>query len=162
MTRQRHREPSPRQLRVGEQIRHAIAEILERGNLRDPDLRGVAVTVTEVRISPDLRNATAFVTMLGGLREGLTGAEEGESLIRALARAAPYFRRHVARLLQLKYTPSLRFRFDISFDEATHINELLRQPAVARDLVAGAARDGSDEVVAQQEGTGKAPDAENG
>ncbi|MCA8933364.1 MAG: 30S ribosome-binding factor RbfA [Rhodospirillaceae bacterium] len=118
--------PSQRQLRVGEQIRHSLSEILARGELHDPALLDVSITVSEVRISPDLRNATAFIVPLGGAHVGETVA--------ALRRAAPYLRGLVAHGLRLKYAPNLSFQADTSFDEADRIGQLLRSPQVARDL----------------------------
>jgi ribosome-binding factor A len=113
--------PSQRQLRVGEQIRHMIAETLQRGHFGDPDLYDVAqtVTVSEVRVSPDLKNATAFVMTLGGQRM--------DTLLPALNNAAGYFQKEVARQLQTRYTPRLRFVPDNSFDEAAKIEEILKQ-----------------------------------
>ncbi len=118
--------PSQRQLRVGEELRHAMAWILERGDIRDPGLSGASVTVTEVRISPDLRKATAFVMPLGG--------GDTENVVQALNRAAPFVRRQVGKAVKLKYLPSLNFVADKSFDAAGHIDDLLASPTVARDL----------------------------
>ena len=122
--------PSQRQLRVGEELRHALAWILEWGEIRDPGLGGVPVTVTEVRISPDLRNATAFVMPLGG------GANT-EDVVAALNRAAPFVRRRMGKAVKLRYLPGLNFIADPSFDEAGRIRDLLKDPSVARDLVQG-------------------------
>lgn len=118
--------PSQRQLRVGEEIRHELAAILQRGDFRDPDLLDLNVTVTEVRISPDLRAATAFVTPLGGGKLG--------SALAALRRAAPFFRGQLAKVLKLRYAPSLSFEPDVSFDYAGRIDAILHSPEVARDL----------------------------
>ena len=118
MIRKYSREPSSRQLRVGEEIRHALADIFKHSDMHDPDLRDACVTVTEVRLSPDLRNATVFVTRLGG---GGT-----ETLIAALGRAVPYFRRQLAHDLRLRYVPRLIFKFDTTFDNADHLDDLLR------------------------------------
>ena len=126
MSKGQSKAPSQRQLRVGEELRHAMAWILERGDIRDPGLGGRAVTVTEVQISPDLRNATAFVMPLGG---GNT-----EDVVQALNRAAPFVRRQMGKAVKLKYLPSLDFVADPSFDEARRINDLLADPTVARDL----------------------------
>jgi len=112
--------PSQRQLRVGEEVRHALAWILERGEVRDPELSGVAITVTEVRIGPDLRNATAFVVPLGG--------GDPARVIRALNRAAPFLRRRVARSVRLKYVPGIEFAADDTFDRVEKIDALLRAP----------------------------------
>jgi len=120
------RTPSVRQLRVGEEIRHCLAEIFGRGDLHDPDLAGVSLTVSEVRISPDLRNATAFVMPLGG--------GDVDTTLAALGRAAPYLRGRIGKQLTLRYAPTLSFRRDPSFDAATRIDEILRSPDVVRDL----------------------------
>lgn len=120
------RAPSVRQLRVGEEIRHCLAEIFGRGDLHDPDLAGISLTVSEVRISPDLRNATAFVMPLGG--------GDVDRALTALSRAAPYLRGRIGKQLQLRYLPNLSFRRDPSFDTATRIDEILRSPDVVRDL----------------------------
>jgi ribosome-binding factor A len=121
-------ERSVRQLRVGEELRHALAEILGRGELRDPDLQGRSITVSEVRISPDLKNATVFVLPLGG------GHGEQATVIAALERAASHLRAEVGRKVHLRYLPRFSFRWDASFDQANHIDSLLADPAVARDL----------------------------
>ena len=118
--------PSQRQLRVAEEVRHILSGVLMRGELRDPVLSGVSVTVSEVRISPDLKNATAFTMPLGG-------AQIDEVLV-ALNRSAPYLRSQVGKVLQLRYSPTFKFVEDQSFDEAHHIEELLRSEKVARDL----------------------------
>ena len=121
--------PSQRQLRVGEEIRHILARLLMRGDLHDPALTGVSVTVSEVRISPDLKNATVFAMPLSG--KGV------EDVLRGLNRSAPYLRSLVAQEIQLRYAPTLNFIADRSFDEAHHIDELLRSERVKRDLKAG-------------------------
>jgi ribosome-binding factor A len=118
--------PSQRQLRVAEEIRHILARLLMRGELHDPALSGVSVTVSEVRISPDLKNATVFAMPLSG--KGV------EDVLRGLNRSAPYLRSLVAQEIQLRYAPSLNFIADKSFDEAHHIEELLRSERVRRDL----------------------------
>jgi ribosome-binding factor A len=128
--------PSQRQLRVGEELRHAVAWILERGEIRDPGLGDAPVTVTEVRVSPDLRYATAYVMPLGG--------GDTEPVIAALNRAAPFVRRRIGRDIKLRYLPNLRFVADTTFDQAQHIDELLRNPAVARDLDAADDVDGGN------------------
>ena len=117
---------SQRQLRVGEEIRHLLADLLERGNMRDPDLRDATVTVTSVDVSPDLRNATAFVIPLGG--------KDSERLLTALRRAAPWFRARVSEKAGLRSAPEIRFEIDRTFDEADKIGALLRRPDVARDI----------------------------
>ena len=126
MKRQHPRTQSQRQLRVGETIRHALSLVLNRGDLRDPALAGRSVTVTEVRCSPDLRNATVFVVPLGG-------GDEAE-VLKGLQHAAPYLRGVVNGSVALKYSPGLTFEYDRTFDEASHIQEVLDDPKVARDL----------------------------
>ncbi len=125
--------PGQRPLRVGEEIRHALSHILtyEADRLSDPDLYGKSVTVTEVRISHDLRSATAFVVPLGATVQGYDAAP----LIKALNRAAGYFRGLLAREVRLQFSPTIRFKLDESFDEASRIEAVLHDPAVARDLV---------------------------
>jgi ribosome-binding factor A len=120
------REASQRQRRVGEAIRHALAEVFLRGDLRDPDLAGRSITVTEVVPTPDLRNATVFVMPLGG--------GDPASLIEGLARSAPHLAAEVGRRVYLRYTPRLRFRLDETFDYADRIETLLRSADVSRDL----------------------------
>jgi ribosome-binding factor A len=117
---------SQRQLRVGEELRHLLAALLERGDMRDPELRAASITVTAVDVSPDLRNATAFVMPLGGADEG--------RLLAAMRRAAPWFRARVGEQAGLRYAPEIRFELDRSFDEADRIGALLRRPDVARDI----------------------------
>ncbi len=118
--------PSQRQLRVAEEIRHILAGILMRGELRDPLLVGVSVTVSEVRISPDLKNATVFCLPFG--------KGEVANVLKGLNRSAPFLRSQVGHALTLRYAPSLTFVADRSFDEAKHIDDLLRSEKVARDL----------------------------
>jgi len=112
---------SQRQLRVGEMLRHALSAILNRGDLRDPELAGKSVTVSEVRMSPDLRNATAFVQPLGG--------GDIDKVIAALGRAAPFLKRQIASEVELRYVPSLKFEADSSFDYAERIDTLLKDVA---------------------------------
>jgi ribosome-binding factor A len=119
MSRDRAKAPSQRQLRVGEELRHALAQLLARGELRDPELAGVPITVTEVRASPDLKNATAYVMPLGGGEEA--------PIIKALKRAAPFLRGRLAREVTLKFAPALTFELDNSFAEAERIETLLRE-----------------------------------
>lgn len=132
-----HNEQSQRQLRIGEELRHALARQFERGHLRDPALAGVAITVTEVRVSPDLKHATAFVMPLGGAKLG--------DVIAGLNRSAGFLRRELAKEVQLRFAPELHFSVDASFDHASRINELLHRPEVERDLQSGdgAKRDGA-------------------
>lgn len=120
------KQAGQRPLRVGEELRHALAEILGRGDIRDPDLADASVTVTEVRVSPDLKNATAFVLPLAG--------RNADAVLAALERCAPYLRGQLARLVKLRFAPRVSFRLDESFDRASRIEELLRQPKVAADL----------------------------
>ena len=136
MSRRKGREPSQRQLRVGEELRHVLAEILRRGELRDPALKNLSITVSEVRPSPDMRQATAFVMPLGG-------AGDPAEVVVALNRAAPFLSREVGRRITMKYTPTLHFSLDTAFDEAQRIDALLRQPGVARDLKRERSDDGA-------------------
>jgi len=111
---------------VGEEIRHVLAGIFARNEFRDPDLATATITVTEVRISPDLRRATAFVARLG--------RSDVDALLPALKRAAPYLRGQLAHALRLRVAPDLSFQPDQTLEEATKINRLLHTPDVARDL----------------------------
>lgn len=117
---------SVRLLRIAEQVRHALAELLMRGEIHDDVLSAHVVSVTEVRVSPDLRHATVFVKTLG--------SKEEDAVLSALRRNSRYMRGHVARAINTKYTPDLVFRIDESFDEASRIDALLRSEKVARDL----------------------------
>jgi ribosome-binding factor A len=117
---------SVRLLRVGEQVRHALSDILMRGDVHDETLASHMVSVTEVRMSPDLRHATAFVKPLLGANE--------EAVIKALRTHTAYLQSEVARRVNTKYAAKLKFLPDESFDEGTHIDKLLRSPVVARDL----------------------------
>ncbi len=108
--------------------------ILARGDLRDPELVGVQVTVTRVDVSPDLRNASAYVTPFGG--------GQADTLAAALNRAAGYFRGQLAHDLKLRYAPGIRFEIDRSFDDASRIDRLLHDPRVARDLADGDGKEG--------------------
>jgi ribosome-binding factor A len=119
---------SQRQLRVGETVRHAIADILSQGSGHDPDLEGHIVTVPEVRMSPDLKLATIYVMPLGG--------RDTEIVLAALERHKKFLRGEVARRVNLKFAPDVRFRVDERFDEAERIEKLLRTPAVQKDLAA--------------------------
>ena len=118
--------PSQRQLRVAEEIRHVLAGIFSRGEIRDPALADVLITVTEVRVSPDLKHATAFVTRLGR-------SDVAEKLP-ALRHAAPFLRRQLAHALRLRYAPQVSFQADTSIDYAMHINEVMHKPEVRRDI----------------------------
>ncbi len=119
------RAPSQRQLRVAEEVRHVLARIIERDELYDPALAGVPLTISEVRISPDLKNATAFVSPLGG--------GDAITLVQALSRAAPFLRRRIAQEMTLRHVPALSFHGDPSFDEAQRIQELLKTAAGTED-----------------------------
>ncbi|MDR2311384.1 MAG: 30S ribosome-binding factor RbfA [Brucellaceae bacterium] len=119
--------PSQRQLRVGEQVRHAVAQILSRGEIRDDVLNNTVVSITEVRMSPDLKIATCFISIVGNT--------DVQTVIKALANNAKFLRGRVApQLRQMKYMPEFRFRPDTSFDNFAKIDALLRSPEVARDL----------------------------
>ncbi|MEA4837717.1 MAG: 30S ribosome-binding factor RbfA [Rhodospirillaceae bacterium] len=120
------RPPSQRQLRVGEELRHVIASVLERGDIRDPDVAGRPITVTGVKVSPDLRNATVFVVPLGG--------GDPSSILAGLKRVAPYLRHELAKAVQLRVVPNLSFAADVSFDAAERIEALLRSTEVRQDL----------------------------
>lgn len=128
--------PSQRQLRVGEEMRHVLAELLMRGGLREPALADAPVTVSEVRISADLRHAVVFVTELGG--------ELQPERLQALERAAPQLRGEVARRMRLKYAPELTFRPDRSFAEAARIEALLAEERVAMGLAGDEDDDGAE------------------
>src|SRR6201993_4185453 len=117
---------SQRQLRVGEAVRHAVADILSHGSARDADLEGHIITVPEVRMSPDLKLATIYVMPLGG--------RDTDVVVAALERNKKFLRGEVARRVNLKFAPDIRFRVDERFDEAERIEKLLRTPAVQRDL----------------------------
>ena len=119
-------EPSVRMLRVGEQVRHALSEVLSRGDVHDDALSSTPISVTEVRMSPDLRHATVFV-------KPLLGGDE-EAVLTALKRNVRYLRGEVSRRVNMKYSASLKFLPDESFDEGSHIDSLLRTAKVARDL----------------------------
>jgi ribosome-binding factor A len=118
--------PSQRALRAGELIRHALAEILARGEVHDPVIETHLVTVAEVRMTPDLRLATVYVMPLGG--------EDEKDVLAALDRNKRFLRGEVAQRVNLKFAPDLRFRIDARFDEAERVERLLRSPAVKRDL----------------------------
>jgi len=118
--------PTQRQLRVGEMIRHAFTDILMRLEFIEPGLNSQSVTVTEVRVSPDLRNATIFTVPFGN--------DDTARLRTALSRHQKYLRGELAKRVKLKYMPSLSFQIDDSFDQAKRIDEILQSPAVKRDL----------------------------
>jgi ribosome-binding factor A len=118
--------PSQRQLRVGEMLRHALSEILREREIRDPDLEGVSVTVTQVKPSPDMRHATVFVQPLGG--------QNADVIVEALNRHRGFLRGELGHTIELKFTPELRFVEDTSFAEAQRIERILHSERVARDL----------------------------
>jgi len=123
----KHSGSSQRQLRVGEQVRHAVAQVLQRRDVSDPLLEGVILSISEVRMSPDLRIATCFVMPLGKV--------DGDAVVKALSHHAKYIRGQSGRSLrQIKYMPEFRFRLDTGFDNFAKIDALLRSPEVARDL----------------------------
>src|SRR3977135_1303913 len=130
MKRERQSNSSPggsqRQLRVGETVRHAIADILSQGSVHDPDLEGHIITVPEVRMSPDLKLATIYVMPLGG--------RDTDKVIAALERNKKFLRGEVARRVNLKFAPDLRYRVDERLDEGGRIEKLLRTTAVQRDI----------------------------
>ncbi len=123
------KQPSQRQLRVAELLRHALADIFARGEISDKDLDGVVITVTGTSISPDLRSVTAFVVPLGG--------GDTEVVLKALNRARKFIRGQVSRRIELKYVPDISFAFDESFDYSQSIDRLLHDPHVAQDLDPG-------------------------
>lgn len=118
--------PSQRQLRVGELLRHALSEILVRGDIRDPDLAGVSVTITQVKPSGDMRHATVFCEPLGG--------KDADKIIKALNRHKAFLRGEMGHAIDLKFTPDLRFVEDKSFAEAEKIETILKSPRVQQDL----------------------------
>ncbi len=117
---------SVRLLRVGEQIRHVIAELLARGQVHDEVIAAHPITVSEVRVSPDIRHATVFIQPLGGIDQ--------KPVLAALQHHAKYLKGEVGHRLSTKYTPELKFLLDESFNQAKHIDDLLRDPKVAQDL----------------------------
>jgi len=133
MTRRRHQRehgtsqmPSQRQLRVGELVRHALADMLTRGAVHDPVMQNHLITVPEVRMTADLRLATIYVMPLGG--------RDADAVLAALERNKRFLRGEIARQINVKFAPELRFRIDERFDEAERIERLLRTPEVQRDL----------------------------
>ncbi len=143
MSRHPSKAPSQRQLRVGEELRHVISDVLAQGHFRDPELDGANITVTEVRVSPDLKNATVFVTPLGGAHIAET--------VKALKRASGFIRHEMARELSLRYIPNLFFEADTSFETAERIEDILRHEKVRRDL--------TDDETAEQESDDDEPQA---
>jgi len=132
MAKGHHRDtngPSQRQLRVGELVRHTLSELFARGDVHDPVIQGHLITVPEVRMTADLQLATIYVMPLGG--------RDSEEVLAALQRNKRYLRGEIARRVNLKFAPDIRFRIDERFDEAERIEKLLRTPAVKRDLNRG-------------------------
>jgi ribosome-binding factor A len=139
MARRQHRDspsrsPSQRVLRVGELVRHALADMLVRGEVHDPTIETHMITVPEVRMSPDLKVATAYVLPLGG--------RDTSEVVAALERNKKFLRGEIARRVNLKFAPEIKFRADERFDEAERIEKLLRTPGVQRDL--GPRKDGDE------------------
>jgi ribosome-binding factor A len=129
MARHQHRDhpgASQRQLRVGELIRHALAEMFSRGDVHDPVIERHMITIPEVRMTADLKLATVYVMPLGG--------RDAQAVVAALERNKRYLRGEIARHVKLKFAPEIRFRIDERFDEAERIEKLLRTPEVQRDL----------------------------
>jgi ribosome-binding factor A len=118
--------PSQRQLRAGELVRHALVDIFREEEINDPILAGVSVTVTEVRMGPDLRHAQVFVEPLGG--------ENAGEVVKALNKHGKFIRGHLGRMIDMRFTPDLHFRHDESFDEAARMQRLFDDPKVRRDL----------------------------
>ena len=133
MTRKKqHRDSTPgggsqRQLRVGELVRHAMAELLTRGDVHDPVIQKHLITVPEVRMSPDLRLATIYIMPLAG--------RDADEVVAALERNKKFLRGEIAHAINLKFAPDIRFRIDERFAEAERIDKLLRSPEVKRDLI---------------------------
>jgi ribosome-binding factor A len=126
MPQQSAKPPSQRQLRVAEEIRHVLADLFARTEFRDPDLFGVVITVTEVRMSPDLKHATAYVTRLG--------RSDVDKCLPALKRVAPFLRAQISKSVKLRVSPDIVFQSDTALEYAMHIDKLLHAPEVARDL----------------------------
>ena len=139
-TRSRHDRrdigPSQRQLRVGEMLRHALSDILRNNEIRDPDLDGVSITITQVKPSPDMRYATVYCEPLGG--------KNAKAIVAALNRHKGFLRGEMGRMIATKFTPDLRFLEDESFAEAEKIENILKSPEVQRDLQAPADSEDSE------------------
>lgn len=140
-THQKGGDPSQRMLRVGELVRHAMSELLTRGELNDDYLASQVVTVPKVKMSPDLKLATIYVMPLGG--------EAGDKVVAALDAHKKYLRGEIARKINLKFAPDVRFRVDDSFDNAAKIDALLNSPKVRQDLAAEAGQSPDDQAAAQ-------------
>jgi ribosome-binding factor A len=123
---ERNSGPSQRALRVGELVRHAIAEMLTRGEVHDPVIEGHLITVPEVHMSPDLRLATVYIMPMGG--------RDAQAVLAAFERNKKFLRGEIAHRVNVKFAPDIRFRIDERFAEAERIDRLLHSPAVARDL----------------------------
>ena len=136
MKRGESKSRSQRQLRIGEVIRHVLVQLIDRGEANDPGLDGVSITVTEVRVSPDLKNATAFVIPLGG--DGAT------DIAAALNKASGFLRTWVARNVRLRHVPRINFIVDLTFDEAAKIGGVLNDPRVRRDIESANAEDDAE------------------
>lgn len=131
--------PGQRQLRVGERIRHILAEVLQRGDLHDPVLSQASlITITSVEVGPDLKHATAYVMPLGG--------KNADEIVHALNRAQGYFRSQIAPELEMRYSPKVSFRIDHSFEQADAIEKVLRQDRVQKDVMARPRDDYEDEA----------------
>ncbi|HEY2010270.1 MAG TPA: 30S ribosome-binding factor RbfA [Rhizomicrobium sp.] len=126
--------PSQRQLRVGEMLRHALADVLRENDIRDPDLDGVSVTITQIKPSPDMRYATVYCEPLGG--------QNAKEIVAALNRHKGFLRGEMGHRITMKFTPDLRFVEDQSFAEAQKIETILKSPEVQRDI---AASDGDED-----------------
>lgn len=133
----RKREPSQRQLRVGEVIRHSLSDILARGDVQDPGLTGRSITITEAQITGDLKHGVIYVTPLA------TSAAESKLVVEALNRCAPYLRGQLSHMIEIRHTPMLKFVLDERFDAADALDRLLRDPRVAQDLAPTKQRDGN-------------------
>lgn len=120
--------PTQRQLRVGEEVRHALAEVFMRGEMHMRELDRVSITVSEVRIGPDLKNATAYITTLGGAAD--------EETVKLLNKVTSQIRKLVGKRVHLKYVPKIYFKIDKSFEFAGRVNALLNQPEVKKDVIA--------------------------
>ncbi|MFT8781103.1 30S ribosome-binding factor RbfA [Acetobacter orientalis] len=129
--------PSQRQLRVGEEVRRVLAELFARTTFRDPELADTAVTVTEVRLSPDFKHATVFVARLG--------RSDVDALLPGLKRVAPWLRTQMSHKLRLRVAPELHFQPDTTLDEAMHMDALLKSPDVQRDIVAAQPEDDEED-----------------
>ncbi|HVV28176.1 MAG TPA: 30S ribosome-binding factor RbfA [Rhizomicrobium sp.] len=129
--------PTQRQLRVGEMLRHALADVLRENDVRDPELEGVSVTVTQVKPSPDMRHATVYCEPLGG--------KNAKAIVAALNRHKGFLRGEMGRRIAMKFTPDLRFVEDESFAEAEKIENILKSPEVQRDLASPSEEEGDTE-----------------